>query len=90
MHSLTLGFLQYPLFTVGVMDDQNNLIPVAWHITEEASGQSIQLFLRALVEKGRSIDTSFSFGCALSDDDAAEHFAIRSFLDGGRRLGLAH
>lgn len=50
-----------------VLDDQNNTIPVAWHLTESAS--SIHMLLEALMKTARDISPSFTFGCALCDDD---------------------
>lgn len=59
------------------MDAQQNVIPIAWYLTNKSTAASLALFLGALSKKARELQPDFNFSCALVDDDSAEHAAIR-------------
>lgn len=59
------------------MDDQQNMLPVGWYITEQETSSSLRIFLEALLQKCRNIDPDFKFAVALSDDSSAQQLAIR-------------
>jgi hypothetical protein len=81
-------YVQYPLFTILVMDGHGNGVPVAWYYTarETASrGICIQRFLEASLAAGRKLKPDFAFGCVICDNSAAEQLTIRQvkyFVDG--------
>ena len=75
---------------MGVIDNHDHMIPVAWSITEQSSSSGLQLFLEAVMEKGCILDPSFSFGCALTSDDATEQLAIRFYFYASCKLGCSY
>lgn len=68
---------QFPLFTLMVMDEHQNGIPVAWVISESQTGDSIAQWLKAIVAAVRVQDPDWKPSCFLVDNCEAEHNGIR-------------
>lgn len=69
--------LQFALFTVLVIDDFMNGLPVATMITEKEDAETLAPALAALGVAVQKLKPDWKPACFLVDDDAAEHNAIR-------------
>lgn len=68
---------QYPLYTLGVMNKQNNIVPVAWLISSSAKTESVEYFLKAVKTAALSLRQDFWPGSIHIDDDGAERAAAK-------------
>jgi hypothetical protein len=78
-------YVQYPLFTILVMDGHGNGVPVVWYCTARETASSIQRFIEATLAAGRKLKPDFAFNCVICDNSAAEQLTIRQvkyFVDG--------
>jgi hypothetical protein len=69
--------LQHQLFTIVVMDQHFNGIPVAWVVTESGRAEDIACWLKELRAKACSVKPDWSPNAVLVDDSDAEIKGIR-------------
>ena len=73
--------LQYPLYTVTVVDEFGHGVPVFWFFTQKETAGAIGFALAAFKEAVRSVPggvhPDWQPACALTDDSAAEQKALR-------------
>lgn len=68
---------QYPLFTVAVVDDHNNVSPTAWAICEGEAAHDLVPFLQKLKHNMEQHSPGWRPSCFLSDDSDAQKNAIQ-------------
>ncbi|OVA08710.1 zinc finger protein [Macleaya cordata] len=69
--------LKYPLCTLLVFDSRQHALPVAWVITRSFAKQDVSKWMKALVDRARTVDSSWKISGFLIDDAAAEVDPIR-------------
>ena len=69
--------LQFALFTVLMIDDFKNGLPLGTLITEKEDAETLAPALTALGVAVQTIKPDWKPVCFLVDDDTAEHNAIR-------------
>ncbi|CAM8938057.1 unnamed protein product [Rhodiola kirilowii] len=69
--------LKYPLCTLLVFDSRQHALPVAWIITRSSTKADVSKWMKALVERARTIDIGWKASGFLVDDAAAEIDPLR-------------
>ncbi|KAI3877872.1 hypothetical protein MKX03_000308 [Papaver bracteatum] len=72
--------LKYPLCTLLVFDSRHHALPVAWVITRSFAKQDVSKWMKALVDRARSIDSAWKINGFMIDDAAAEMDPIREIF----------
>ncbi|PIA45621.1 hypothetical protein AQUCO_01600086v1 [Aquilegia coerulea] len=72
--------LKYPVCTILVFDSQQHALPVAWVITRSFAKEDISKWMKALLDRVRSVDSSWRISGFLVDDAAAEFDPIRDIF----------
>ncbi|KAK4758663.1 hypothetical protein SAY87_019964 [Trapa incisa] len=69
--------LKYPLCTLLVFDSRQHALPVAWVITRSFSKSDVTKWMKALVDRARSIEPGWKASAFMIDDAAADVDPIR-------------
>lgn len=69
---------QYPLYTVGVVDDHYNVCPTAWMISEGEKQQDLLPFLQALKRAVELQHPGWRPSCFIVDDCDAQTNALKA------------
>ena len=69
--------VQYPLCTLLVFDSRQHALPVAWVITRSSAKLDVSKWMKALLDKARSVEPSWKISGFLIDDAAVEIDPIR-------------
>ncbi|CAL5196516.1 unnamed protein product [Lathyrus oleraceus] len=64
--------LKYPLFTLLVFDSRQHALPVAWIITRSFAKPDVSKWLKALIDRARSVEPGWKVNGFLIDDAAAD------------------
>ncbi|KAK6921455.1 Zinc finger, SWIM-type [Dillenia turbinata] len=72
--------LKYPLCTLLVFDSRQHALPVAWIITRSIAKLDVSKWMKALVDRVRTIEHGWKISGFLIDDAAAEIDPIRQVL----------
>uniref|UniRef100_A0A7C9AJD9 SWIM-type domain-containing protein n=2 Tax=Opuntia streptacantha TaxID=393608 RepID=A0A7C9AJD9_OPUST len=72
--------LRYPLCTLLVFDSRQHALPVAWVITRSFAKPDILKWLKALVDRVRTVDIGWMLSTFVIDDAAADLDPIRDVL----------
>ncbi|KAJ7945235.1 SWIM zinc finger family protein [Quillaja saponaria] len=72
--------LKYPLFTLLVFDSRQHALPVAWVVTRSFAKPDMSKWLKALLDRARSIEPGWKISGFLIDDAAAEIDPIRDIF----------
>ena len=68
---------QFPLFTLLVIDEHGNGIPVGFVITNNERAGTIAAWLKELIAAARQVMPDFAPSCIIMDDCQAEINAVR-------------
>lgn len=68
---------QYPLFTLVVFDSRQHALPVAWVITRSFAKPDVSKWLKALLDRARSVEPGWKVSGFVIDDAAAEIDLLR-------------
>ena len=71
------SYWQYPLFTLLVFDSRQHALPVAWVITRSFTKPDVSKWLKALIDRARSVEPGWKVSGFLIDDAAAEIDLLR-------------
>ncbi|TQD88087.1 hypothetical protein C1H46_026384 [Malus baccata] len=69
--------LKYPLCTLLVFDSRQHALPVAWVITRSFAKPDVSKWMKALLDRARSVEPGWKINGFLIDDAAAEIDPIR-------------
>lgn len=72
--------LKYPLCTLLVFDSRQHALPVAWVVTRSSAKPDVTKWMKALLDRARSIEPGWKISGFLIDDAAAEIDPIREFF----------
>ncbi|BAT89615.1 hypothetical protein LR48_Vigan08g046900 [Vigna angularis] len=72
--------LKYPLFTILVFDSRQHALPVAWVITRSFAKPDVSKWLKALIDRARSVEPGWKVSGFLIDDAAAEIDLLRDIF----------
>lgn len=72
--------LKYPLCTLLVFDSRQHALPVAWVITRSFSKPDVSKWMKALLDRARSVEPGWKVSGFLIDDAAAEIDPIRDIF----------
>lgn len=73
-------YWQYPLFTLLVFDSRQHALPVAWIITRSFAKPDVSKWLKALIDRARSVEPGWKVSGFLIDDAAADIDLLRQDL----------
>ena len=71
---------QYPLFTLFVFDSRQHALPVAWIITRSFAKPDVSKWLKALIDRARSVEPGWKVGGFFIDDAAADIDLLRQIF----------
>ena len=69
--------MQYPLCTLLVFDSRQHALPVAWVITRSVAKPDVAKWMKALLDRARSIEPGWKINGFVIDDAAMEIDPIR-------------
>lgn len=69
--------MQYPLCTLLTFDSRQHALPVAWIITRSYAMPDVSKWMKALLDRVRSVEPGWKISGFLVDDAAAEIEPIR-------------
>lgn len=69
--------MQYPLCTLLVFDSRQHALPVSWVITRSVAKSDVAKWMKALLDRARSIEPGWKINGFLIDDAAMEIDPIR-------------
>lgn len=72
--------LKYPLCTLLVFDSRQHALPVAWVVTRSFAKPDVTKWMKALLDRARSIEPGWKISGFLIDDAAAEIDPIREIF----------
>lgn len=72
--------LKYPLCTLLVIDSRQHALPVAWIITRSIAQPDVTTWMKALLDRVRSVDPGWKANGFIIDDAAAEIEPIREIF----------
>lgn len=72
--------LKYPLCTLLVFDSRQHALPVAWVVTRSSAKPDVTKWMKALLDRARSIEPGWKMSGFLIDDAAAEIDPIREIF----------
>ncbi|KAK7342974.1 hypothetical protein VNO80_25933 [Phaseolus coccineus] len=72
--------LKYPLFTLLVFDSRQHALPVAWVITRSFAKPDVSKWLKALIDRARSVEPGWKVSGFLIDDAATEIDLLRDIF----------
>ena len=75
-----MHYVQMPIFTIMMMDEHGNGVPVGWFLAGREDGPTVTAGLCAWVDAVRSRvpgAAEWRPSCAMVDDAATEHAALR-------------
>ncbi|CAB4318209.1 unnamed protein product [Prunus armeniaca] len=72
--------LKYPLCTLLVFDSRQHALPVAWVITRSFAKPDVSKWMKALLDRARSVEPGWKINGFLIDDAAAETDPIRDIF----------
>ncbi|RHN55204.1 putative Zinc finger, SWIM-type [Medicago truncatula] len=72
--------LKYPLFTLLVFDSRQHALPVAWIITRSFAKPDVSKWLKALIDRARSVEPGWKVGGFFIDDAAADIDLLRDIF----------
>ncbi|KAJ3674007.1 hypothetical protein LUZ60_005999 [Juncus effusus] len=78
--SFGISKLKYPLTTLLVYDSTNHALPIAWIITRSISKTDVFKYMKALVERVRNFDPSWTAGGWIVDDPTSQLDPIRELF----------
>ncbi|AET02590.2 putative Zinc finger, SWIM-type [Medicago truncatula] len=73
--------LKYPLFTLLVFDSRQHALPVAWIITRSFAKPDVSKWLKALIDRARSVEPGWKVSGFLIDDAAADIDLLSDIFD---------
>ena len=77
-HSTGVGdAAQYAFYTMLVMDHHGNALPIAFIISAREDAQTLAHCMGLFVAAAQSVCPGWRPSCFVTDDDAAEHKAVR-------------
>ena len=72
--------MQYAFYTMLVMDYHGNALPIAFIISAREDAQTLGHCMSMFITTARSVCPAWRPSCFVTDDDAAEHKAVRCAL----------
>ncbi|KAK9292230.1 hypothetical protein L1049_020193 [Liquidambar formosana] len=72
--------LKYPLSTLLVFDSRQHALPISWVITRSFAKPDVSKWMKALVDRARTVDRAWKVSGFLIDDAAAEIDPIRDIF----------
>ncbi|XP_062096445.1 uncharacterized protein LOC133802185 [Humulus lupulus] len=72
--------LKYPLCTLLVFDSRQHALPVAWVITRSSAKPDVSKWMKALLDRARSVEPGWKISGFLIDDAATEIDPIRDIF----------
>ncbi|KAL9242153.1 hypothetical protein vseg_016181 [Gypsophila vaccaria] len=69
--------LKYPLCTILVFDSRHHALPVAWVVTRSSAKPDVTKWMKALLDRARTVDTGWKISGFVIDDAASEIEPIR-------------
>ncbi|XP_057953317.1 uncharacterized protein LOC131147774 [Malania oleifera] len=72
--------LKYPLCTLLVFDSRQHALPIAWVITRSFAKPDVSKWMKALVDRARTVEPGWKVNGFLIDDAAAEIDPIRDIF----------
>ncbi|KAK8962780.1 hypothetical protein KSP40_PGU007671 [Platanthera guangdongensis] len=73
--------LKYPLYTLLAFDSRHHALPVAWVITRTITKQDVSKWMKTLVDRIYSVDSTWKIIGFIFDDPALEFESIRDIFN---------
>lgn len=73
----TSDAVQYAFYTMLVMDHHGNALPIAFIISAREDAQTLAHCMGLFITAAQSVCPAWRPSCFVTDDDAAEHKAVR-------------